>query len=288
MSRSAKDFSVYRRHPLRAETILGRLRRERGGIDEAAEPHFAVDETTEITDQNHVGGSEFLRELAEKVGVDSATRVLDVGSGLGGPARLLAHWYGCRVVGVEITPFRHGDAVELTRLVGLGDRVHLLCADFMTAELPREGFDLIISQSSFFHFRDRAAAVARCAGLLVGNGSLVLEDSCLRRQPRGADDERDLADLGRIWRGSPDPFADWCDLFPKASLAFVSGENLDARARCYFQRLIDAARRLPPEQCPDEEIRGWTLAVDLIDRGLIGYFRLIGSKSCPHAGGPDL
>src|SRR5690348_5281921 len=57
-------------------------------------------------DQFHTRGLAATRELAELAGITAGTSVLDVGSGLGGPARVLAAEFGCRVTGVDLSePF---------------------------------------------------------------------------------------------------------------------------------------------------------------------------------------
>ena len=49
--------------------------------------------------------------------------MIDIGSGIGGPARYLAATYGCRVSGVDLTAEFVATAMDLTRRVGLADRV---------------------------------------------------------------------------------------------------------------------------------------------------------------------
>src|SRR5689334_9839329 len=54
-------------------------------------------------DQFHTRGLLASAELAGLAGISADTQVLDVGSGLGGPARFLAATYGCRVAGVDLS-----------------------------------------------------------------------------------------------------------------------------------------------------------------------------------------
>jgi cyclopropane fatty-acyl-phospholipid synthase-like methyltransferase len=65
--------------------------------------------------------------------------VLDIGSGLGGPARQIARRSGCTVVGVDITPAYVDTAQALTRTAGLDNQVSFICSDIAT--LDRNGFD---------------------------------------------------------------------------------------------------------------------------------------------------
>src|SRR5919197_4490873 len=74
-------------------------------------------------DEQHDGGREGTRELARLAGLRAGMHVLDVGSGLGGPARTLAAEFGCRVTGRDLTEEFCRAAVMLTARVGLQDRI---------------------------------------------------------------------------------------------------------------------------------------------------------------------
>src|SRR5215475_11902378 len=57
-------------------------------------------------DQFHTRGLAATKDLAELTGITGGMTVLDVGSGVGGPARFLAATYGCAVTGVDLSePF---------------------------------------------------------------------------------------------------------------------------------------------------------------------------------------
>ena len=76
-------------------------------------------------DQYHYLGTAACDEAAVLLGIGPEARVLDVGSGIGGPARYLAHTTGCSVTGVELQADLADAATELTSRVvgGLGERV---------------------------------------------------------------------------------------------------------------------------------------------------------------------
>ncbi len=61
--------------------------------------------TTDLAtvDEFHIRGRKATLELAEKMNLDANSYVLDIGSGLGGPARTLAETYGCHVTGIDLT-----------------------------------------------------------------------------------------------------------------------------------------------------------------------------------------
>ncbi|WP_247298676.1 methyltransferase domain-containing protein [Bradyrhizobium sp. 179] len=76
-------------------------------------------------DEFHIGGRRATEELMEQLGIDASDHVLDVGCGLGGPARFVADRYQCRVSGVDLTLDYVATGNRLCEWVGLNDRVKL-------------------------------------------------------------------------------------------------------------------------------------------------------------------
>jgi SAM-dependent methyltransferase len=74
-------------------------------------------------DQLHAGGVASTEHLLDVLGVTAETRVLDVGAGIGGPARLAAARTGCRVTGIDLSPDFVNVARSITARVGLTDQV---------------------------------------------------------------------------------------------------------------------------------------------------------------------
>ncbi|MBM3222249.1 MAG: methyltransferase domain-containing protein, partial [Candidatus Tectomicrobia bacterium] len=87
-------------------------------------------------DQFHGGGKGATRALARQAGISAATRVLDVGGGLGGPARMLAVEYGAQVTVVDLTPeYLHAGA-ELTARMGLTSQVTFCYGNALDLPFP--------------------------------------------------------------------------------------------------------------------------------------------------------
>src|SRR6201987_5267189 len=110
--------SHYTRDDL-GETILAALKAAGKDID-----HLTPDDLAPV-DEFHGGQRPATIRLAELVGFTGTERVLDVGSGLGGPSRYLAWRYGCHVSGVDLTAEFVRVAERLTGPTGLGGKACL-------------------------------------------------------------------------------------------------------------------------------------------------------------------
>lgn len=114
--------------------------------------------------------------LAEAAGVTEGDRVVDLGSGIGGPARYLAHAHGCRVDGIDLTPEFQGVAQDLTRRVGLDDRARFHVGDATATPFEDGTFDVAWSQHVAMNIEDKAGLYREARRLVRPGGRLALFD----------------------------------------------------------------------------------------------------------------
>ena len=76
-------------------------------------------------DHLHAGGAPATQYLLDRLGVEDGMRLLDVGSGIGGPARMAA-MNGAVVTGIDLTPEFVDASTDLTALVGLAEKTEFL------------------------------------------------------------------------------------------------------------------------------------------------------------------
>lgn len=87
-------------------------------------------------DEFHIRGRQATLELAERMELAPESHVLDIGSGLGGPARTLAETYRCRVTGIDLTRGFCDAAAEISAWLGLSGKLRFVHGD--ATELPFE------------------------------------------------------------------------------------------------------------------------------------------------------
>jgi cyclopropane fatty-acyl-phospholipid synthase-like methyltransferase len=131
-------------------------------------------------DQWHYHGTNAIRDAGAFLALGPASRVLDIGSGIGGPARFLAHTTGCHVAALELQPELHRVGLDLTRRSGLAERVTHLCGDALEHPLSPQGFDAVISFLAIVHIPHRPALMKRVHEVLRPGGRCYIEDLASR------------------------------------------------------------------------------------------------------------
>ena len=108
----------------------------------------------------HSGGLATTRDQAKRIAVTEDSRVLDVGCGIGGPARYLAHRYGCQVDGIDLTPELIETARVLTERCKLADRVMLQVGNALDLPYPDQTFDVVWCQNVSMNIADKTGFLA--------------------------------------------------------------------------------------------------------------------------------
>ncbi|MGH7387884.1 MAG: methyltransferase domain-containing protein [Candidatus Rokuibacteriota bacterium] len=163
-----------------ANAYWGRDGLERRILDALAAAEKAVDALTiddlAPADQFHSGGKPSTVRLARLAGLRPGMRVLDVGGGLGGPARTLAAEFGCQVTVVDPTEsyVRTGEA--LTARVRLKDRVTHRLGNALALDVGRGTFDVLWTQNSGMNIADKEALYAAFARVLRQGGLLAMQE----------------------------------------------------------------------------------------------------------------
>ena len=134
-----------------------------------------VDDLTPI-DHFHTGGKQATDDLLSQVAISPDSHILDLGSGVGGPARYVAQTHGCRVTGIDITPEFVDVATNLTQRVGLHDRVAFRSGSALDLPFPAATFDGAYMLHVGMNIADKPALFAGVRRVLRSNGFFAIFD----------------------------------------------------------------------------------------------------------------
>jgi ubiquinone/menaquinone biosynthesis C-methylase UbiE len=130
-------------------------------------------------DQFHTRWLAATAELAELAGITAGTSVLDVGSGVGGPARLLAATHGCRVTGVDLSAPFVDAARYLTERTGQSGQVSFETASALELPFDEGSFDVALLQHVAMNIADRTQLYREIRRVLKSGGKFATFDVVL-------------------------------------------------------------------------------------------------------------
>jgi sarcosine/dimethylglycine N-methyltransferase len=269
--------SFYDTHPIHEAQILENIRARGVPLEELSEDVLMEH------DQDHFGGLEATDILAEAAGIGSASRVLDVCSGVGGPARYLAHRYGCRVTGLDLTASRHDTAVRLTGLVKLDHLVDFRCANALAMPFADETFDVVIGQEAWAHIPDKPGLIAECVRVLRRGGLIAFTDILARTSLTPPVAERLTREMAFVAIATLDEYR---GLLEQAGCEVVRCDDLSAEWTEVLQRRLAMYRSLQATTIArfgEAHFRRWDESyshfVGLFATGTLGGGRLVAQRA---------
>lgn len=135
-------------------------------------------------DQFHTRGLAATVELAAAAGITADTSVLDIGCGIGGPARFLAAAHGCKVTGVDLSEPFVDAARYLTERTGQTGHVSFQTASALALPFAAGSFDIVLLQHVAMNISDRAQLYREIRRVLGSGGRFATFDVVsLRGEP---------------------------------------------------------------------------------------------------------
>ena len=127
-------------------------------------------------DEFHIRGRIATRELAALTHLALDTHVLDVGCGVGGPARTLAAEVGCRVTGLDLIADYCQLTEFLTAATGLSDQITVRCGSALEMPFDDGVFDAAWMQHVSMNIEGKARLFGEIHRVLRSQGVLALHE----------------------------------------------------------------------------------------------------------------
>ena len=269
-------IQFYDTHPINEQQIMEKLATDNVVLETLTE------DVLQHYDMDHYDGVSAIDKLATAAYLGPDHHVLDVASGMGGPARYLAHNYGCRVTGIDLTESRIDGATRLTALVGLAEQVDFRSANALENPFADGTFDVVIGEEAWCHIPDKQRLVQECVRVTKKGGCLSFTD-ILERDGLADDDRQTLHDgMGYADLGSLDEYH---DLLTAAGCIVEEVEDLSDRWTVILRERLEMYRSLKAQtaanfgdEVHDRWDRIYSLFVGEIEAGHIGGGRFLARK----------
>jgi SAM-dependent methyltransferase len=134
--------------------------------------HLGADDLFPV-DQLHAGGAAATQHVLDRLGIRSGLRLLDVGSGIGGPARMAATG-GATVTGIDLTPEFVDSATHLSARVGLAENVRFLATPGESLPFEEASFDAAVMVHVGMNIPAKEAVFSEIHRVLAPGGRFAL------------------------------------------------------------------------------------------------------------------
>ena len=165
---------------------VDRIFNELREIGKSTSSTLLVEDLTKF-DQLHYHGTDAIDIFIEKLEINEKTKILDVGSGMGGPARYIANKTGAEITAIELQSDQNNLAKDLTKKCGLSNKVNHICGDILDYDFKNQTFDAVVSWLTLYHIANHEILLKKLFDLLNPNGFFYTEDITRRINLSDAD-----------------------------------------------------------------------------------------------------
>ena len=148
-------------------------------IERWSEPH--IDFLQQVWGEGFLtpGGEAGLLKLVKPIGLNPSMSLLDIGAGLGGPARLMAKTFGVWVSGLDQRPQIAKHGLALSAKAGLEKKAPITPFDPETFDGKAKSYDCVFSKECFFAIKHKEQLIKTIGKLLKDTGHVLFTDFVL-------------------------------------------------------------------------------------------------------------
>ena len=168
-------------------TNVERVFNELAELGKGKNDPLSVEEVSSL-DQLPYHGTDALDTAIRLIDISPEQSLLEIGSGIGGPARYLASKSGAHITALELQADQNQIAQQLSQRCGISQNLSHECGDFLTYDWGDRRFDAVVSWLALYHIPARQNMLSRCHDVLKTDGKFYTEDLC--RKGEFSDEEK--------------------------------------------------------------------------------------------------
>ncbi|WP_085905418.1 class I SAM-dependent methyltransferase [Kiloniella majae] len=145
------------------------------GNNSTQKPPYSAQDFS-VFDHLHSRGRASTQELSEYLSAHPGSELLDIGCGIGGPARFIAERFVCKVHGIDLTKDFCETAILLNRLCGLDKRIHITHGNACNMPYDDNHFDTVWTQHTSMNIADKKTFYSEIKRVLKPGGTFLFHD----------------------------------------------------------------------------------------------------------------
>lgn len=130
----------------------------------------------EAADEFHIGGVAATKELVDQMDLKPAAKLLDIGSGIGGPARFVANSAGAEVTGIDLTQSYVDIATSLSKRTGMAGKTRFVQGSALDMPFANDSFDAAVILHVGMNLPDKPGLMSETARVLKPGGIFAVYD----------------------------------------------------------------------------------------------------------------
>lgn len=166
-------------------------------------------------------------KVVEKINITKDDYVLDAGCGIGGNAVWLAETFGCKVVGVTITPEQVETAKRRAKEAGVEHLCEFKLMDYMNLEFPDETFTVVMGLESICYANPKSEFIKGVFRVLKKGGRFAMSDGFASKEEYFGDEKRLMGRWMDGWKlNNLDAPSQWLRYAKDAGFKTYNYENI--------------------------------------------------------------